>query len=100
MEQPVKSKTSAAPTTVFASILYWSPLALALALLAQVALRGLRPALEERARLDAQAEIVRARHAHAEAAFQATTAEVKAWDDPVYHERMRRRRAAAAAAGR
>lgn len=93
MSHPQRT-TAPVPSTFFASLLYWSPLALALALLAQVALLGLRPALEERARLDGEADIVRSRHASAAAAFHETSAEVLAWDDPVYRERMRRQRAA------
>lgn len=71
-------------------VVYWAPVWVSLLMLWQVAVRGLKPALAEEARLDAEAEAVELRHAHSQAEFQALEQEARAWQDPVYRERRRR----------
>lgn len=71
---------------------HWAPVWVPLALLAQVGLLGLRPALTERARLEREATRVHARHDGARDHFETLDAEVKAWADPIYRERLRRLR--------
>jgi hypothetical protein len=63
-------------------------------LLWQVFGRGLAPALAERRRLEHVAPEVEARHAATRSTFERLEAEVEAWSDPVYRERLRRLRAA------
>ena len=76
-----------------AGLLHWLPLVLALALLAQIGILGLRPALLERQRLSRQAAGVRARNEALHARFDELKLQIEAWQDPVYIERVRRLRA-------
>ena len=71
-------------------VVYWAPVWVSLLMLWQVGVRGLRPALAEEARLEAEAEAVELRHADSQAEFQALERETRAWQDPVYRERRRR----------
>lgn len=72
--------------------LYWAPVWVPLLLLWQVSVRGLRPALEERARLAREQVAVVARYRDARERFERMDAEVRAWADPIYRERLRRAR--------
>ena len=71
-------------------VLYWMPVWVPLLLLWQVALRGLSPALDEHRRLEGEETAVFARHQASQRSFQYMEALARAWDDPVYRERMRR----------
>ncbi len=71
-------------------LLYWAPVWVPLALLWQVATRGLEPALAEQARLEDEEQDVRSRHLRAQSEFEALDREADAWHDPVYRERVRR----------
>ena len=69
---------------------YWAPVWIPLGLLAQIALLGLTPALEERRRLAREAPVVEARHERTQAQYERMRAEAEAWTDPVWRERWRR----------
>ena len=71
-------------------ILHWAPLWVPMILLWQVAFRGLRPALAERARLRQAEVVVRERYRRTKERFEGMQAEARAWTDPVFQERMRR----------
>ena len=75
---------------VLGGVVYWAPVWVALLLLWQVAIRGLKPALAEENRLQTEAEAVEQRHIRAQTEFQALERETQAWQDPVYRERRRR----------
>lgn len=90
MAHPIPSPAS--ERSPLRAILSWIPVLVALALLAQVGLLGLRPALTERARLTAEELRVEARHAAALQRFTELDSEVQAWDDPVYAARLERLR--------
>jgi len=75
---------------VLSGLVYWAPVWVALLLLWQVATRGLKPALDEEARLEGEAEVVEQRHARTRGEFEALARETAAWEDPVYRERRRR----------
>jgi hypothetical protein len=70
---------------------YWLPVLVPLLLLCMVAVRGLRPALAERARLEFEAARVAERYEQSEASFRYMQAVSQAWEDPVFRERIRRR---------
>jgi hypothetical protein len=78
-----------------ARILYWSPVFVALALFAQVALRGLRPAVSEHRRLAAAEAVLEARRARDQALGERIALELRAREDPIFRERQRRLRRAA-----
>ena len=68
----------------------WSPVWIPLLLLWHFAALGLRPALQERHRLEALAPAVEDGHWDSREAFEVLDAEARAWVDPVYRERRRR----------
>jgi len=74
------------------ALLAWAPVMVALALLAQVGLLGLRPALTERERLSREEARVEARHSAALENFTDLDQQVEAWADPIYRERLKRQR--------
>ncbi len=76
--------------TLARRILYWVPVFAALALFAQIAFLGLRPALCEAARLAAADEMLQARYAHDQALFRAYDLQILARQDPIFRERQRR----------
>ena len=76
--------------SVLAGLGYWAPVWVALALLAQVGMFGLRPALVERERLQLEEAEVLERHDRARANLIDLETEVAAWEDPIYRERLRR----------
>ena len=69
---------------------YSLPVLVPLALLAQVAIRGLKPALVEQDRLLREEAVVTERHMASEQEYRSKQAEAEAWLDPVYRERLRR----------
>lgn len=73
-----------------ATTLYWTPVWIPLALFAQVALLGLRPALAERARLERAAAVVVERNRTTGEELGRLESGLAAWHDPVYRERRRR----------
>ncbi|MFT5049013.1 MAG: hypothetical protein ACI8QZ_000402 [Chlamydiales bacterium] len=74
------------------AVLSWAPVMVALALLAQVGLLGLRPALTERERLTREEARVEVRHSAALQHFTDLDQQVEAWADPIYRERLKRQR--------
>ena len=89
-----------AVATVLSRVLYWSPVAAATVMFAQVALVGLRPALCERERLDAAERALRERHEGDVALCADISAQLDARSDPIFLERQRRWRHSAVAAQR
>jgi len=79
-----------------ARLLYWLPVFVALALFAQLALRGLRPALSEHRRLVEAEQVLERRKARDLALHDQIALELRARQDPIYQERQRRLRQAAA----
>jgi hypothetical protein len=71
---------------------YWSPVAIAMVLFAQVSFRGLRPAWCERARLREAAVMMEARHARDLALRDEISRSLRARSDPIFLERQRRMR--------
>lgn len=76
--------------SLFAVAAAWAPVLLTLALFAQVVLRGVRPALAERARLERAAAVLDERHARLRAQTDDLLALRRAHADPIYVERERR----------
>ena len=74
----------------FGLLRYSLPVLVPLALLAQVAILGLKPALTEHERLLREEVVVTERHMAAEQEYRTRQAEAEAWHDPVYRERLRR----------
>jgi len=73
-------------------VVYWMPVWIPLTVLGQVALLGLRPALNESRRLEHEEAIVTERFERSRSEFERMQAEATAWKDPVYRERLRRAR--------
>ncbi len=71
---------------------YWMPVWVPLVLLAQIGVRGYRPAVAERARLSAHQLDLEDRLEQERGARAALEAERKALNDPIYLERLRRNR--------
>ena len=84
------AKRTLGPGLVLRFVCYWMPVWIPLALLAQVALRGLKPALVERERLLREESVVTDRHDEAQERLSTMRSEVNAWSDPIYRERLRR----------
>lgn len=97
LEPGTRRASASVPRAALGLVLGWSPVWVPLALLAQVGLRGLRPALAERARLESEAPLVEERHRTARERFESLELELRAWDDPVFRERWRRAHADGAA---
>ena len=76
--------------------LYWLPVFVALALFAQLALRGLRPAVSEHRRLVEAEQVLERRKARDLALHDQIALELRARRDPIYRERQRRLHQAAA----
>lgn len=88
----VGPEPTALPARLFKLVLYWSPVWVPLLLIWQIAEAGLEPALAEQRRLEEARPAVERRHAVSEARFERMSAERRAWEDPVYRERVRRAR--------
>ena len=74
--------------------LRWAPVWVPALLFWQITSNGLRPALAEQKRLDQARPTVEQRHTRTTAEFEQMDAEKRAWQDPVYRERVRRSRGA------
>ena len=70
--------------------LRWLPVFVALALLAQIGIRGLKPALAEKRELAEKAEEVDERFYQTLERQRELELRLEAQDDPIYRERMRR----------
>ena len=70
--------------------LHWAPLWAPLVLLVQITLLGLRPALQERSRLEAQRIEVETRHNTSQKAYRKAKKTNDAWQDPIFQARKER----------
>jgi hypothetical protein len=70
--------------------LHWAPLWAPLVLLVQITLLGLRPALQERSRLEAQRIEVETRHNTSQKAYRKAKKTNDAWQDLRFKERKER----------
>ena len=73
-----------------AGLAYWAPVLLALGFFTHVAFKALRPALEERRRLEQEDQKMQSREAEQFEAQHALEVELEALEDPIYQERVRR----------
>ncbi|HIG87380.1 MAG TPA: hypothetical protein EYQ25_10090 [Planctomycetes bacterium] len=71
-------------------LLHWAPLWTPIVLLLMILLLGLKPALEERSRLEAQRPAVEARHKSSRKAYLQAQREHDAWQDPIFQARKER----------
>jgi len=78
-------------------LVYWTPVFAALALFAQVAFLGLRPAISEARRLAVASDVLEARWAHDRGIYDAYELQLRVRQDPIFLERQRRLRRAAPA---
>ncbi len=78
------------PIRVLRTVIGWSPVWVPALLFWQISVGGLRPALAEQRRLEDVRPAVEERHDETTQEFEVMSAEYRAWDDPVYHERRRR----------
>ncbi|MEM9380789.1 MAG: hypothetical protein AAGB93_12625 [Planctomycetota bacterium] len=78
------------PLRILGAVLRWAPVWVPALLFWQITTGGLQPALAERSRLDGARPEVEQRHSKSAAEFERMAAERRAWEDPVYLERMRR----------
>jgi hypothetical protein len=83
-------KRPRSPFAILLHWLYWSPVALAMVVFAQVALQGLRPALSERRRLLEEEGRMEARYRGGMQTREHLADLLRAQRDPVYLERERR----------
>jgi hypothetical protein len=81
------------------ALVHWAPVGIALALFAQLALLGMKPALAERERLREAGERLETRLAADEEEHARLSAFRRALDDPVYRERLRLQRQGSTAVG-
>jgi len=78
-------------TSVARGLAYWSPVWVSLIFLAQVAIGGLRPALEEARALEVKGARLEARLSESQAVLARVDVWLNAQEDPIYRERVRRR---------
>ncbi|MEM9803166.1 MAG: hypothetical protein AAGA20_22800 [Planctomycetota bacterium] len=78
------------PLRVLGVALRWAPVWVPALVLWQIVSGGLEPALAEKKRLDDARPVVERRHERSTDEFEQMSAERRAWDDPVYRERIRR----------
>ncbi len=79
---------------VGARLAYWTPVLASLALFAQVAFLGLRPAISEARRLAAASDMLEARWSHDRGVYDAYELQLRVRQDPIFVERQRRLRCA------
>lgn len=79
---------------VGARLAYWAPVFAALALFAQVAFLGLRPAISEARRLAAASDVLEERWQRDRGLYDAYELQVRVRQDPIFVERQRRLRRA------
>lgn len=77
---------------IFVGALSWTPVLLPFVLFTQIALLGLEPALDERARLEVESTRLAGQLADLEAERQELTRRSCALEDPIFRERVRRAR--------
>ncbi len=82
-----------------ARIVFWTPVFAALALFAQVAFLGLRPAISEARRLTDASDVLAARWQKDQQLYDAYELQLQARKDPIFRERQRRSRLATRPAG-
>lgn len=75
-----------------ARLAYWTPVFAALALFAQIAFLGLRPAISEARRLADASDVLEARWAHDRGLYDAYELQLRVRNDPIFRERQRRLR--------
>lgn len=78
------------PVRAIRKAITWSPIWVPALLFWQISVGGLRPALAEQKRLEDERPAVKERHNATSREFEEMSAEHRAWDDPVYRERLRR----------
>ena len=86
----VRSVPAPLPFRLIGQAIAWSPVWIPALLFWQISVGGLRPALAEQRRLDEESPAVEERHTATSEAFEEMSAERRAWEDPVYRERVRR----------
>jgi hypothetical protein len=69
---------------------YWAPVLLALGFFTHVAFKSLRPALEEKRRLESEDAKMQAHETEQLERQHALELELEALEDPIYQERVRR----------
>lgn len=72
--------------------LFWSPVWVPILLIVQIWQLGLNNVLAEQKRLEEARPKVEAHYVSSQETFDRMSAERRAWDDPVYRERVRRAR--------
>ncbi|MCY2958647.1 MAG: hypothetical protein NTY35_00620 [Planctomycetota bacterium] len=77
-----------------ARLVYWTPVLASLALFAQVAFLGLRPALSEARRLAVASDVLEARWSRDRGLYDAYELQLRVRQDPIFVERQRRLRCA------
>lgn len=87
---PVRPEPVPLPLRLLGRAVSWSPVWVPALLFWQVSIGGLRPALAEQRRLEQERPAVEERHDATTEAFEEMSAERRAWEDPVYRERVRR----------
>lgn len=95
-ESPAAPARSVSSTLrrVGARLAYWTPVLASLALFAQVAFLGLRPAISEARRLAAASDMLEARWSHDRGVYDAYELQLRVRQDPIFVERQRRLRCA------
>lgn len=73
-----------------AGLAYWAPVLLAFGFFTHVALKSLRPALDEQRRLEVKAQEMSEHEAEQADRQHALEVELEALEDPIYQERVRR----------
>ncbi len=86
----VRPIPSPMPIRFIRNAIAWSPVWVPALLIWQISVGGLRPALAEQKRLDEERPAVEERHRATSSDFEEMSAEHRAWEDPVYRERLRR----------
>ena len=81
------------PLRMLRAVVSWAPVWAPLILIWQLTEGGLKPALQERARLRAEMPAVIERNERTGAEFRRLTAQRSAWDDPLFRERVLRKQA-------
>lgn len=81
------------PVRILRTVVSWAPVWAPLILIWQLTEGGLKPALKERSRLQAEMPAVVERNDRTGAEFRRLTAQRSAWDDPLFRERVLRKQA-------
>jgi hypothetical protein len=81
------------PVRILRATVSWAPVWAPLILIWQLTEGGLKPALREQSRLEAEMPAVVERNDRTGAEFRRLTAQRAAWDDPLFRERVLRKQA-------